>query len=155
MYQRGACVATVRVNHLDTDRDWLAGRIGVSFAPMPSAPSLVLFILLPMLAGCGPSATAGGFDSANPAAKLYAIEQAARVNDRSAIPRIVEQLESDDPAVRSLAISTLERMTGETYGYRDFDPPSVRQAAVQRWVNAVKSGSIPSAGASPAEADHG
>jgi HEAT repeat protein len=105
----------------------------------------ILAAVVPLaLASCGPSATAGGFDSANPAARMYAIEQAARSNDRPAIRRIVEQLESDDPAVRCLAISALKRMTGETYGYRDYDPPELRREAVQRWVEAVKTGSVES-----------
>jgi hypothetical protein len=116
---------------------------------MTAARSLVL-LLLPVLSSCGPPATAGGFDSANPAAKMYAIEQAARANDRSAIGHIVEQLTSDDPAVRSLAIATLHRMTGETYGYRDYDPPAERQAAVDQWVKAVRSGSVPSVPETPA-----
>lgn len=108
-------------------------------------------ILLVAPAACGPAATAGGFDSANPAAKMYAIEEAARTNDRAAIPRIVEQLESDDPAVRSLAISALRRLTGETFGYRDFDPPAARQAAVERWVRAVLADDIPTPAAPPAD----
>lgn len=100
-------------------------------------------LMLGMLASCGPAATKGGFDSPNPAAKMYAIEQAARAGDRSAIRSIVEQLESDDPAVRCLAIATLKRLTGETFGYRDFDPPEQRRAAVERWLAAVESGQVP------------
>ncbi|MHC4414531.1 MAG: HEAT repeat domain-containing protein [Planctomycetota bacterium] len=99
-----------------------------------------------LLGSCAPAATEGGFDSANPAAKLYAIEQAARAGDSSAAARIVEQLDSDDPAVRMLAIAALERLTGETYGYRYYDPPYLRRAAVERWVGAVKSGRLPQAG---------
>lgn len=90
------------------------------------------------LASCGPPAIEGGFDSANPSAKIYAIEHAARDNDRSAIPHIIAQLESDDPAVRSVAIAALKRMTGQTYGYRDYDPPCVRREAIDRWEQAWK-----------------
>jgi len=102
-------------------------------------------ILHGALTACGPAATAGGFDSANPAARMYAIEQAARTNDLAAIPRIVEQLDSDDPAVRSLAISALRKLTGETFGYRDFDPDDVRRQAVARWVKAIEDGRVPAA----------
>jgi hypothetical protein len=94
------------------------------------------------LSACGPPASQGGFDSANPAAKMYAIEQAARSGDRTAVRQIVEQLDSDDPAVRMLAIATLQRLTGRTYGYRDFDPPEVRRQAIQRWSAAVESDEI-------------
>lgn len=101
--------------------------------------------MLLALGSCGPAATAGGFDSANPAARMYAIEHAARSSNRAAIGRIVEQLDCDDPAVRLMAITTLKRLTGETYGYRDFDPPQVRREAIERWVKAVNADEVPSA----------
>lgn len=89
---------------------------------------------------CGPPAIDGGFDSANPAAKMYAIENAARDGDHSAINDIIEQLNSDDPAVRFLAIGALQRLTGQTYGYHCYDPPEQRQVAIEEWVKASKSG---------------
>lgn len=84
-------------------------------------------------AACGPAASSGGFDSPNPAAKMYAIEHAVRNNELDAVPRIVEQLDSDDPAVRMLAIAALKRMTGQTHGYCEYDPPEVRRQAIARW----------------------
>jgi HEAT repeat protein len=98
-------------------------------------------VVLPVTA-CGPSANSGGFDSAVPAAKIAAIHDAQQKNDPADIKRLVEQLDSDDPAVRLAAISTLQRLTGQTLGYRHFDPPAQRDAAVQRWVEAVKAGSV-------------
>jgi hypothetical protein len=92
-----------------------------------------------LMTACGPSATKGGFDSPNPAARIYAIENAARTGDRSAVKEIVELLDSDDPAVRFVAIATLKRLTGQTFGYRDFDPPVLRRQAIARWVEAIKS----------------
>ena len=93
--------------------------------------------------GCGPPATEARFDSANPAAKMYAIEEAARTLDTSSTAGIVEQLDSDDPAVRMLAIEALQLLTGETYGYRHYDPVYLRRAAIKRWVEAVESGTLP------------
>jgi hypothetical protein len=93
-----------------------------------------------LLGSCGPAAIDGGFDSANPAAKMYAIEYAARTGDQTAVPHIVEQLDSDDPGVRSLAISALIRITGESHGYRDYDPPEARREAIERWRIAIESG---------------
>jgi hypothetical protein len=92
------------------------------------------------LAACAPPATEGGFDSPNPAARLYAIEQAARDGDRAAVVHLVELLDSDDPAVRWMSIRALERLTGLTHGYRHYDPPAVRAEAVKRWVQYVESG---------------
>jgi hypothetical protein len=89
---------------------------------------------LPGICACSPSALRGGFDSPNSASKLYAIERAARANDQSAIPRIIEQLDSDDPAVRMIAISALERLTGQTHGYEYWAPRVERDRAVETWV---------------------
>jgi len=94
-----------------------------------------------VLGACAPPASRGGFDSPDPAAKLYAIERAMKHGDRAAVPQIVEQIDSDDPAVRMLAISALQKLTGETRGYRYDDPPYLRQDAVRRWAEAAGAGS--------------
>jgi HEAT repeat protein len=90
-----------------------------------------------VLGACAPPASRGGFDSPDPASRLYAIERAMKHGDRAAVPRIVEQLDSDDPAVRLLAIAALEQLTGETRGYRYDDPPWMREEAVRRWTEAA------------------
>ena len=102
-----------------------------------------------LASSCAPAAIDGGFESPNPAATIYAIEQAARSGDTTATPQIVEQLDSDDPAVRLLAIEALEILTGETYGYRYDEPQYMRRAAIKRWVNAVESGTVPIPSARP------
>ncbi len=96
-----------------------------------------------LLCSCGPASTQGGFDAASPVARTLAIEQAVRAHDLSAVPKIVEQLDADDPAIRMLAINALYRLTGETFGFRHSDPPHDRHAAIQEWVNAVQSGIFP------------
>jgi hypothetical protein len=96
------------------------------------------FGALASLGGCTPPATEGGFDAANPAAKLYAIQRAGLREDRSKIPQLVEQLDSDDPAVRLFAIEALERITGETRGYKPYDPPHRRTQAIDRWIEAYR-----------------
>ena len=94
-----------------------------------------------LAASCAPSALEGGFDSPNPAAKLYAIEQAAREGDRrpETLASIVEQLDSDDPVVRLLAITALERLTGDTLGYEYDAPASERRPAIRRWQDRLDS----------------
>jgi HEAT repeat protein len=114
------------------------------------------------LGSCAPAATEGGFDAANPAAKLYAIQRAGLREDRSKIPQLIEQLDSDDPAVRLFAIEALERMTGERRGYKPYDPPHRRAEAVDRWVQAHRpadppdsaDGSDPDGAAAARAADH-
>ena len=46
---------------------------------------------------------------------------------------MVRDLGSDDPAVRLFAIGGLERMTGETLGYRYYDDEHARDLAIKRW----------------------
>lgn len=69
----------------------------------------------------------------DPMANIPAIQEAAREHDRAAIPQLVRQLESDDPAVRFYAIEALRKLTGETLGYRFYDDADERRPAVQRW----------------------
>jgi hypothetical protein len=113
-----------------------------------------LTLLCAMQTACAPPVSEGGFDSADPASRLYAIERAMRENDASAIPKIVEQLDADDPAVRLLAISALQQLTGETMGYDYADTPERRRAAVKAWMQAVDSGRFAAnAAAAPSAAE--
>lgn len=82
--------------------------------------------------GCTRSAPRG-FDAAAPEARIDAILEVAREEDRTKVRELVEALDSDDPAVRMVAIRTLERLTGETRGYEHSDPPWRRREAVARW----------------------
>jgi HEAT repeat protein len=71
--------------------------------------------------------------SNDPDRLIPAMKQAADTGDRSAIPYLVKQLDSDDPAVRLYAIDSLKRLTGETRGYRYYDDTVERRPAVARW----------------------
>lgn len=93
--------------------------------------------------GCAPPADRGGFDSANPATRLYAIRQAGHAQDRAALPHLVASLESDDAAERVLAIQALQRITGERHGYDPHGTPGQRHAAVLRWQAALQTGATP------------
>lgn len=105
-----------------------------------AAAVIGLLLLLVAATGCTPSPREGGFDSPDPAAKLYAIVRAGQQRDRSAVPRLIEQLDSDDMAVRMYAIQALERITGTRLGYRYYAPPAQRRQMVQRWVEAHREG---------------
>lgn len=65
--------------------------------------------------------------------KVLAIQRAVEAGDRSVIPQLVKDLDNDDPAVRFYASEGLERLTGETFGYRYYDERLERQPAVKRW----------------------
>jgi hypothetical protein len=106
--------------------------------PDPRQAAVVLAgVTLVTLWSCAPSATRGGFDSPNPAARLYAIHGAGRSGDKAAVPRLVECLESDDGAVRMMAIVALQRITGERRGFDPYAPAEQRQVAVREWAAAI------------------
>ncbi len=84
------------------------------------------------LTGCVPPVPEG-FASPDPNRRLSAISDAGERADESAIPDLIEQLESNDPGARLLAIRALEKITGQTLGYDHADPWWARAAAVRRW----------------------
>ncbi len=148
MQPPGSNARAVRPNHPqpgDFALLWLSREhmLGLMIGRRLLGVPVLLLLLLLLLCSCGPAMTEGGFDAASPAARSHAIEQAARAGDLDAVPKIVEQLDADDPAIRMLAIDALHRLTGETYGFHHYDPPHERHAAIQRWVTAVQSGAVP------------
>ncbi len=96
---------------------------------------LLMLWVLPVLLvqGCG-GAIRPSFDSPEPAARNAAIVDAAgRQGNDDALPELVRLLESDDPATRLLAITTLERKTGTRLGYHYDAPESRREPALLAW----------------------
>lgn len=65
--------------------------------------------------------------------KIPAIKEAVEEKDRDAIPQLIDDLDSDDPAVRFYSIEALRRLTGETFGYRYYQSETERQPAIERW----------------------
>ncbi len=93
----------------------------------------ILAVLLAPLAGCFGPGLHAGFDAPDSAARLHAAAQAARTEDRSSIPRLIDLLESDDPAERLVAIAALERLTGTRRAYDHAAPRHERREAVAAW----------------------
>jgi hypothetical protein len=71
--------------------------------------------------------------SDNAASAVPAIKDAAAKNDRTAIPRLIVDLDDNDSAIRFAAITALQKMTGETFDYRYYDDTADRQPAVKQW----------------------
>jgi hypothetical protein len=69
----------------------------------------------------------------DPAGSIPAMEIAADHHDWHAVPPMVKDLESDDPAIRFYAIEGLRRITGQTFGFRYYEDEGQRQPAVDRW----------------------
>jgi HEAT repeat protein len=62
-----------------------------------------------------------------------AIVEAAKRDDEKALSYLIDRLTDKNRSVRLYAIMSLERITGETMGYRHYDPPEKRKKAVDRW----------------------
>jgi len=104
----------------------------------------ILCLSILFFVGCGgtPPASSGGFDSPDPAARLYAITRAGQQNRYADVPQLIESLESDDPAERMMAIGALDRITGSRMNYDPYAPPQERQAAVAAWRSAWQAGQL-------------
>jgi hypothetical protein len=134
-----------------TDQNVCFGAMSRTNRHAPGGSRLLLLAILALApSGCTPSVIDGGFDSPMPASRLYAIERASRAGDTTAIRSIIEQLDSDDPAVRLMAIGALQRLTGLTYGYHHDDDLLRRRAASWRWRDAYEAGELTQIGASAA-----
>jgi hypothetical protein len=107
--------------------------------PMFGRPILAGMSVL-LASACTAPATEADFDSSVPAARLQAIERAGALRDETATPWLVEQLDSDDPAVRMLALEALKRIEGHTLGYDHGDPPLKRLDAANKWTDHVSMG---------------
>lgn len=91
--------------------------------------------------GCtGAASEAVGFHEPDPQARIRAVQEAVETEDRAKLDELVEMLDSDDSAQRFFAINALEEITGNTFGYRHFDPPLVRREAINRWVEWLEGG---------------
>jgi HEAT repeat protein len=85
-----------------------------------------------LLSGCySPDPISLNSDSAP--REIPAIKQAANDHDRSAIPRLIQDLDDNDSAVRFAANTALKKITGQDFGYRYYDDESHRRPAIQRW----------------------
>lgn len=100
--------------------------------PAPAACAIAACATI-ALAGCS-GGIAPSWEDPTPQARVGAIERSVRDGRGSSdAPRLVENLASDDAAVRLAAITALERATGSTLGYRFDDSPEDRASSVARW----------------------
>jgi hypothetical protein len=93
----------------------------------------IIVMSLGMLVGGCFSPDPPSINSDSPPSAIPAIKAAAASNDRTAIPRLIEDLNDPDSAIRFAAIQALEKITGQTLDYRYYDEEPARRPAVQRW----------------------
>jgi hypothetical protein len=93
---------------------------------------LLIVACLLAAAGCIPQETQS-INAVDPQACIPAMQEAARKKDRSAVPALVDRLNSDDAAVRFYAGEALKEITGQTMGYHYYDDLDDRMLAITRW----------------------
>lgn len=89
--------------------------------------------ILAIIAGCQGEGPKVGLKSDDPAGRMIAMKQAGQRHDPRAVPDLIDDLSSDDPAERFYASGALERITGQTFGYRYYDTEEARAQAIERW----------------------
>ncbi len=83
-----------------------------------------------LLTGAGCAAPVKDVSNPDPSGSIPAMELAAEKHDWRAVPQMVKDLESDDPAIRFYAIEGLRRITGQTFGFRYYEE---ERNASRRW----------------------
>ncbi|MHC4462382.1 MAG: HEAT repeat domain-containing protein [Planctomycetota bacterium] len=110
----------------------------VNFKQFQSSVCRGCWVLLAlMLVGCrGPFDRRIGLtdlEHPNPAVKIMAIKWAGDNKISSAVPQLVDFLQSEDKPVRLYSIEALRRITGTDNGYDYKAAPHLRAEAVKRW----------------------
>src|SRR4051812_19388126 len=80
------------------------------------------FALIATAAGCVHPRGPVVVTDPDPSVKIPATAKAVRTHDLSAVPQLIKDLQSDDPAVRLYAAHALEQLTGQSLGYRYYAP---------------------------------
>lgn len=100
-----------------------------------------LAIILLLVTGCVDRVPASLRDQ-DPARRIPLIVQAAQTGDRSALPLLVDGLDSSDPAIRFYSHDALRRLTGRDFHYDwQLDEPD-RREAVRQWRAALDRGEL-------------
>lgn len=86
------------------------------------------------IVGCVAKSPEPQLGSDLPASRIAAIYAAAEHTDHAQLPMLIEELSSDDPAVRLYAIAALEKLTGQRLGFEPAANMAEREKAIDRWV---------------------
>ncbi len=98
---------------------------------------------LTLVAGCqSPAASRQQLRALSPLDRARAVVAVTADRDLAAVHKLVDLLSDPDDGVRMYAILALRRICADDYGYRYYDPPGVRGAAVARWRDALRQGEV-------------
>jgi len=76
--------------------------------------------------------------SDDPDLQILAIKGDASKDNARDIPKLVEDLQSDDPAIRFYSIEALRQLTHEDFGYHYYETDDERAPALARWQSWLK-----------------
>jgi hypothetical protein len=111
------------------DRKCVSSRLAMNRARIP-----IVMWFSAVLVGCSLPSEKRGLDARDPAARSRAALDAVERGDQRAIPALISMLDSEDPALRMVACESLERLTGERFGYDPTSGERAREASIERWV---------------------
>jgi hypothetical protein len=95
-----------------------------------SAATMVALAVLGLAVGCTSQVDVKDPD---PALKIPAMKRAADKRDMGQLAELVNDLGSEDAAIRFYAINSLERLTGVRNGYEYYADDASRAKAIARW----------------------
>jgi hypothetical protein len=93
---------------------------------------LIGLVMLSSAVGCSASRKEL-YGPDDPLVRIPGMKRAVQTKDLAAVSRLVDDLESRDPAVRLFAIEGLERLTGQRLSYLYYAPEEERAQAVHQW----------------------
>ncbi len=76
--------------------------------------------------------------SHDPDLKIVAIKRDLACPNHEQLAQLVEDLESDDPAIRFYSIQALQRVTRDDFGYLFYQDEDRRKPAVKKWQEWMK-----------------
>ena len=107
-----------------------------------ACPAAVVSVVA-CLGGCDQGATRRRqLSSENPLDRSEAIVHACDARDLRSVHKLVALLDDRSDAVRMYAIQALHRLCGADYGYRYYARAAEREAAIERWRQALRDGEI-------------
>lgn len=111
------------------------GKIRLRQQSCPHQWGVILVLGLFLFVGCGQKGknVAVRLQQKESLDRIREIRRIDAAGDESAMPLLVQRLDDEDSAVRFAAIMTLERMTGDRFGYQYGASAMDRSDAVGRW----------------------
>ena len=104
--------------------------------------TVILLLMMCLSAGCSMSRANlyADLQDEDPSVRIQAVHTAGKTKAPKTVPYLVDRLTDSESDVRFYAIESLRRSTGETMGYKYYEPAPQRAEAVKRWREWLKEG---------------